>query len=388
MEDSKKWVIHVDGSSTQYTRGIGVVLQSPEGDKLKYKIRLQYQLTNNEVEYETLLKGLELAKSVEARSILILGDSQLVMGQVNGTYEAKEGRMKKYLEKVLRLVKKFKETNFVQIPMEENMEADALAKEALATGAMDEFDEVQYVPSIDLPEVQQIENRENWMTPIISYLKDGKLPEGKDEAKKLRVRAARYVLMDEVLYKRGFSQPYLRCLALDEANYVLKEVHEGACGNHSRARSFIHKVVRAGYYWPTIQGDAKAYVKVCDQYQRFSNIPRQPSVYLIPMMAPWPFAQWDLDILGPFPVETRQMKFLVMGIDYFIKWVEAEPLASITQQNVKNFVWKNIVCRFGVPKVLVSNNGRQFDNTLFRDSCAHFGIQNHYSSPAHPQANG
>ena len=64
---------------------------------MKYKLRLQYQLTNNEVEYETLLKGLELAKSVEVRSILILGDSQLVMGQVNGTYEAKEGRMKKIL---------------------------------------------------------------------------------------------------------------------------------------------------------------------------------------------------------------------------------------------------------------------------------------------------
>ena len=82
------------------------------------------------------------------------------------------------------------------------------------------------------------------------------------------------------------------------------------------------------------------------------------------------------------------MKFLVVGIDYFTKWVEVEPLANITQQNVKNFVWKNIVCRFGVPKVLVSDNGRQFDNTLFRDFCAHFGIQNHYSSPVHPQANG
>ena len=80
-------------------------MQSPERDKLKYKIRLQYQPTNNEVEYEALLKGLELAKSVEARSILILGDSQLVMSQINGTYEAKEGRMKKYLEKVLRLVR-------------------------------------------------------------------------------------------------------------------------------------------------------------------------------------------------------------------------------------------------------------------------------------------
>ena len=123
------------------------------------------------------------------------------------------------------------------------------------------------------------------MTLIVLYLKDGKLPEGKDEAKKLRVRAARYVLMDKVLYKRGFSQPYLRCLAPNEANYVLREVHEGAYGNHSGARSLIHKVVCAGYYWPTVQADAKAYVKVCDQCQRFSNVPRQPSEYLTLMMA-------------------------------------------------------------------------------------------------------
>ena len=113
--------------------------------------------------------------------------------------------MKKYLEKVLLLVKKFKETNFIQIPREENVEADVLAKEASAPEPINEIDDVQYVPSIDLPEIQQIEDRENWMTPIISYLKDGKLPEGKDKAKKLRVKAARYVLINEVLYKRGFS---------------------------------------------------------------------------------------------------------------------------------------------------------------------------------------
>ena len=99
--EDKKWIIHVNGSSTQHAEGIGVVLHSPEGDKLTYKVRLQYQATNNEVEYEALLKGLELAKSIEAKSILILGDSQLVMSQVNGTCEAKEERMKKYLEKVL-----------------------------------------------------------------------------------------------------------------------------------------------------------------------------------------------------------------------------------------------------------------------------------------------
>ena len=168
------------------------------------------------------------------------------MGQVNGTCEAKEERMKKYLEKVLHLVKKFKEANLVQIPREAS--ADALAKEASANQPMDEFDEVQYLPNIDIPEVLQVQNEGSWMAPIISYLKDGILPEGKDEARKLRVRLARYVLLNDALYKRGFLQPYLRCLSLDEANYVLREVHKGACGNHSRARSLIHKVVRAGYY--------------------------------------------------------------------------------------------------------------------------------------------
>ena len=90
-----------------------MVLQSPEGDKLKYKVRLQYQITNNEVKYEAFLKGLESAKSVEAKSILVLGDSQLIMGQVNGMYEAKEEQMRKYFSRVMRLIKRFEKADFV-----------------------------------------------------------------------------------------------------------------------------------------------------------------------------------------------------------------------------------------------------------------------------------
>ena len=130
-----------------------MVLQSPEGDKLKHKVRLQYQATNNEVEYEALLNGLELAKSMEAKSILVLGNSQLIMGQVNEMYEAKEERMKKYLSRVMRLMKRFEKANFVQIPREENVEADTKAKEASANESMDESDEIQYMPSIDILEV-------------------------------------------------------------------------------------------------------------------------------------------------------------------------------------------------------------------------------------------
>ena len=102
------------------------------------------------------------------------------------------------------------------------MEANALAKATLAGEAMDEYDKVQYMPSIDLQEIQQVEGEENWMTPIVIYLKDGRLPEDKDKAKKLRIKATKYVLIDEVLYKKGFFQPYLRCLAPDESNYVLR----------------------------------------------------------------------------------------------------------------------------------------------------------------------
>ena len=134
--------------------------------------------------------------------------------------------------------------------------------------------------------------------------------------------------------------------------------------------------------------DAQAYVKACDKCQRFYNFIRKPSEELTSMIAPWPFVQWELDIMGPFLTAIRWLKFLVIGIDYFTKWVEAKALATITKKNIRNFVWRNIICRFGIPRVLVSNNGKQFDNSTFRDFCSKLGIKNHYLSPTHPHANG
>ena len=92
--------------------------------------------------------------------------------------------------------------------------------------------------------------------------------------------------------------------------------------------------------------------------------------------------------MGPFLTAIRQLKFLVVSIDYFTKWVEAEPLATITEKSIRSFVWRNIICRYGIPRVLVSDNGKQFDNRAFRDFYSELGIKNHYSSPAHPHAIG
>ena len=92
--------------------------------------------------------------------------------------------------------------------------------------------------------------------------------------------------------------------------------------------------------------------------------------------------------MGPFPTIVRQLKFMVVGIDYFTKWMEAEALATIMERNIRSFVWRNIICRYGIPKVLISDNGKQFDNKAFRNFCSELGIKNHYSSPTHPQTNG
>ena len=142
------------------------------------------------------------------------------------------------------------------------------------------------------------------------------------------------MLIKDVLYKKGFSRPYLRCLSNEEADYVMREVHKGICINHSETRSLVHKLIRAGYYWPTMLKDAQAYVKAYDKCQRFSNLIRQPSEELSSMTAPWPFVQWGLDIIGSFPTAIRQLKFLVVGIDYFTKWVEAKPLTTIMEKNI------------------------------------------------------
>ena len=92
--------------------------------------------------------------------------------------------------------------------------------------------------------------------------------------------------------------------------------------------------------------------------------------------------------MGSFPIAMRQLKFLIVGIDYFTKWVEAETLATITEKNVRSFIWRSIICKFRIPRILVLDNGKKFDNVSFRDFCSQLGIRNYYSSPAHPQANG
>ena len=226
------------------------------------------------------------------------------------------------------------------------------------------------------------------MDPIWDYITDGRLPDNLKEAAKVRTRSARFTNHKGTLYKRGFFTPILKCIVGKDTDYVLRKVHEGVCGNHIGAWALAGKVLRQGYYWPTILRDATDLVKRCKIFQEHAKISRLPSEPLTSITSPCPFQLWGLDILGPLPIGKGQCKFIIVAVDYFTKWAEAEPLATITEQKIRNFVWRAIICRFGILRALVSDNGKQFDNAKFRDFCAELGIKNYYSSPTHPQSNG
>ena len=133
-----------------------------------------------------------------------------------------------------------------------------------------------------------------------------------------------------------------------------------------------------------MQKEAQEYVRKYDQCQRLAPNIHQPGGVLNPLSSLWPFTQWGLDIVGLFPKALGNKKYLLVSTDYFTKWVEVEPLANIRDVDVKRFIWKNIVTRFGVPYTLISDNDLQFDSKTFRQYCSDLGIKNRYFTPAYP----
>ncbi|XP_075665817.1 uncharacterized protein LOC142635565 [Castanea sativa] len=127
-------------------------------------------------------------------------------------------------------------------------------------------------PSTEGEQVLKIKEQDEWMTPIVRHLKEGWLLEYKMEARKIQIRTACFIIIDDVLYGSGYSFPYLRCASSEEADYVLRVIHKGICGNHARVRSLAGKALRVGYYWPTLQKDEYNIVRACDKCQRFANV--------------------------------------------------------------------------------------------------------------------
>ena len=179
---------------------------------------------------------MRVEKALGIRNLKLNTDSKLVVGKITNEYEAKEDRMKRYLKLINQLISHFDDVMVDQVPREENLEADEVARLASYndnTEKLGLYMEVQTIPNIEGLHVSHVQSTSNWMDPILAYIKDGRLPLYPLQAWKIKVRSSRFTILNDKLYKRGFSLPYLKCLDSEGAMYVLQEIHEGICGNHS-----------------------------------------------------------------------------------------------------------------------------------------------------------
>ncbi|PKA55323.1 hypothetical protein AXF42_Ash003960 [Apostasia shenzhenica] len=318
------------------------------------------------------------------RHIQVFSDSQLVVNQVNRAFETKDEVLKKYLQLARSLISQFEDFSLIHIPRKENQVADQLAKEGLP-----DLRRIQVFerPSFECAEVSPEERPPCWMDRILDYLKNGIHPDNTQEAQKLKLVCAKYTLIDGELYRRSYAKPLTKCLRLEEAQKVMEAIHRGECGTRARGRSLVMRILLQGFFWPNIHKDAQVFMEKCSQCQYYANMQRQPADYLKPINSSWPFAIWGLDFLGPMPTSMKGYKWMLVAVDYFTKWIEAKPLTQPTAQNVEYFLWANIVCRYGILIVIITDNGTPFANQRIHDFCREHQINLKYASVWHPHTN-
>ncbi|XP_071916252.1 uncharacterized protein [Coffea arabica] len=350
------WTLFVDGSSSKEGCRAGFLLTSPMGDELAYALRFDFRASNNESEYEALVAGMMIARKLGAESIEVYSDSQLMVNQVGGSYEVKEEPLRRYVAKVHELRTQFKLFTLKQVPRSQNKRADALSKLAsTSVGTLNKEVLVEVVRNraYDQVDAAVLQVVSSWMDPIVRYLAGGELPPSRVEARKVLLRSRGYELSNGVLYKKSYLRPWLRCVTPEEGNYILRELHEGICGNHVGPRVLAKKGMLSGYYWPTIFLDSAELVARCKSCQLHAPIHHAPTQEMIPLQSPWPFFQWGIDLLGPFPRAPGGYEYVVVAVDYFI-----------------------------------SDNGRQFTDSALQGWCSELGIRQYFTLVGHSQANG
>ncbi|GKE75468.1 reverse transcriptase domain-containing protein, partial [Tanacetum coccineum] len=236
-------------------------------------------------------------------------DSRPVANQINGLYEAKEQSMTQYLEKVKSLIESFKIFSIKQVPQSENKKADALSK--IASTSFTHLTKQVLVEtlkrkSIEEREILAVLEEEGYcrMAPLIEYLTEVTLPAETKKARTIKIKARQYTMVNGVLYKKSFLEP-----------------------------------CKGDQIWILLADNAqRRVIRTCNACQTHQPVPRNPQQKLTPITSPWPFYKWGIDISDPFPEGKGKVKFLIVAIDYFTKWIEAKPVAMITENQVNKFV--------------------------------------------------
>nr|AAM00943.1 Putative retroelement pol polyprotein [Oryza sativa Japonica Group] len=282
--------------------GIGLVIISPLGASFEFAYTIKPDATNNQAEYEAVLKGLQLLKEVEADAIEIMGDSLLVICQLAGEYECKNDTLMVYNENMC-------------------LESKTLKLMDLAQGALG-FKPMMKDVKVEVATI----TADDWRYDVFQYLQNP----SQSASRKLRYKALKYTLLDDELYYRTIDGVLLKCLSADQAKVAIGEVHEGICGTNQSAHNMKWSLRRAGYFWPIMLEDCFKYYKGCQDCQKFGAIQRAPASAMNPIIKPWPFRAWGIDMIGMInPPSSKGHKFILVATDYFTKWIEAIPLKKV-----------------------------------------------------------
>jgi hypothetical protein len=286
--------------------------------------------------------GLRKLKATGIRRAILKTDSQVISGHVDKSSKARDPKLEKYLDTVRRFAS-FEGFSIKYIPRGENEHADLLAKSA-AQGLplpSEVFFETIKAPSVELMERAVLAispvHSEDWRTEIISFLQGNCLSDDEVYNKRMEARTRPYVIIEGELYKHGVYSPLRKCLSRTEGLELIKEIHAGLCGSHIGFRTLLGKVFRQGFYWLKIVSDAVELVQKCENCQKCARDQKQPSSLTQLIQPTWPLQRWGLNLLGPFPPAQGNLKYVVVAVEYFSKWIEAKPLATITSATVQKF---------------------------------------------------
>uniref|UniRef100_A0A2N9I525 Uncharacterized protein n=1 Tax=Fagus sylvatica TaxID=28930 RepID=A0A2N9I525_FAGSY len=402
-EDNQgRWKLYFDGAANAVGSGIGAVLVSPKGQQTPIAVKLGFDCTNNMTEYEACIVGLQAALEFGAYELEVFGDSLLIVSQTNGEWQARDPKLIPYQRYISRLIPKFKYVTFTYTPRAHNHFADALATLASLIKLVEGDDvrplriETRDIPAycVCIEECMNVEaeiDDKPWYYDIKRFIQDREYPSRatENEKKYIRRMAFQFFLSGEILYKRTHDATLLRCVDAEEANQLIQEMHAGLMGAHANGPFLARKIMRAGYYWLTMERDCIRHVQTCHKCQMYQNSKNAPPQYLHTMASPWPFSAWGMDVIGAItPKASNGHEFILVAIDYFTKWVEACSFKNVTQVAVTRFVKNNIICRYGMPEMLITDNASNLNNRMMDQLCQQFKIQHHNSAPYRPKMNG